>query len=184
MVWSIIQIFVSINFGNKDAKSQQKGKQNRIYKTEYITSRTESVDVISAGASKGACPIVISVAISLRASFFEETSVLTRLTRVRRSKRAATAKLRRSKRFASALACHSHSSRVFHRQFQLRWTNYVQIRRTTRGQAFTNSGCSTVRNDRHRDVVNVDEADVEEIKITGAVECELCQCSRRFAAGA
>ena len=173
MVWSIIQIFVSINFGNKDAKSQQKGKQNRIYKTEYITSRTESVDVISAGASTGACPIVISVSISRRASFFEETSVLTRLTRVRRSKR-----------FASALARHSHSSRVFHRQFQLRWTNYVQIRRTTRGQAFTNSGCSTVRNDRHRDVVNVDEADVEEIKITGAVECELCQCSRRFAAGA
>ncbi|KAH0867271.1 LOW QUALITY PROTEIN: hypothetical protein HID58_074293 [Brassica napus] len=119
------------------------------------------------GASEEACTVVISITISRRASFLEESRVLTRLTLVRRSKRAATAILWRSKRFASTLARHSH---CVNRYFQLSRTNAVEISRASRGVAFTDSISSAARNDHHGDVVTVHKADVEEIKIVGAVD--------------
>ena len=96
------------------------------YILPWVRRRTESDEVISSGASKRTCSIVVSITISSRTRVFEKQRVLARLTRVRRCKRAATAILRRPKRLTSAFASHSICS-PRRRHFQLSRTRAVEL---------------------------------------------------------
>lgn len=133
----------------------------------------EGDDVIRGlGACEGAAQIIVGVAVRTWARGFEDQRVRRRFTRVRRSKRAAAAIFRRPKRLARAFASHRlFSSSVDARHPQLRRTRAVQIHDASRAAAVLPR--ASLRDDEHRDVVSVDEADVVEIETVRSVEREL-----------
>ena len=92
--------------------------------------------------------------------------------------------MRITKSLTRALARHALVTAVTH-NLQLRRAPRVQIHHAARGGAVSGTG-SALRLHRHREVVAVDEADVEEVEPAGAVEGELCERGGRggSAAGA
>lgn len=99
-----------------------------------------------------------------------------RRTRFRRPVLAGTAKLRRVKRRARALARHHRAAPVSN--LKLRWTRAVQVRHAPRVLAVTGSPSSP---HSHSHVVTVHETHVVEVLVTvaGASDRELHQRHRR-----
>lgn len=128
--------------------------------------------IIRRCACESAGPVIVRIAVSVRARAFEDLGVCRWLAGVWCSIRAAATVLRLAKRLASALASHVAVG-LGARDLKLRWARVVEIGDAS-GSRTVLTG-ATLRDDLHREVVAIDQADIEEIEATGAIERELGQ---------
>ena len=145
----------------------------------------ENDQVISRSARVGAGLVIIRVAIRAWASVLKVKRVHRRTTRVGRGvsltaaipwipKRLTRAPTRDTPATAISSIPTGHP--------KVRGTRAVEVHQTPGGAA-PSSG-ATLRNDQHREVITVDQADVIEVQTVGTVEREFRQCRRWLCAGA
>lgn len=135
-----------------------------------IRQRAEDYNVVRRGACVSTSLVIIRVAIRAWASMLKKQREHRGLTRVGRSVRLTTTKLRIPKRFARAPTRHSSHSTLA-RDPQRPRTLAVQVHKTPRGAA--SPSCTSTWHHKHWQVVPIHQADVIKIQAVGAVESEL-----------
>jgi hypothetical protein len=131
----------------------------------------KSDGIISRSTSESASSIIISITISAWTRTLKKLRVGARFACCWRTIIATTAILWIPKSFTRAFTRDTLTAVTTH-YFQFHRTRRVQVDRTTRHGAVSAAGF-TVRFNQHREIVTVDETDVEEIKSAVAVKCKL-----------
>lgn len=151
--------------------SKQKNPSNPIYQKPelWLSSGAESDQVVSSSTSEGTRGVVISVAVSSRASVLELPRVIRGRASLRRGVSSLAAKLIRFERRARAFTRHNVPTVD---DAKLVRTNRVEVGDAARVLAVSGSSLGL---DPHLDVVTVDEAQVVEIFAGVALDCELSQ---------
>lgn len=158
----------------KKKESQAERERERDQSCSVPGCRRAEGDFVvrSHGAREGGACVVISVAVSSRASVLEELRVRRRLTGVRISVIATATKLRLSEGLAGAPACYALPFVVAGQDAKVRWAAAVEINCAPCGTAFSRWGAAS-RDDEDGKVVAVNETDVEEVQPVASGEGEL-----------
>lgn len=142
-----------------------------------VGGRTEGYGVVGPRtACKGAGFVIVRIAVSVRTCAFEDLRISRWLACIGSAKRAITTVLRLSKGFTRALASNTSAATVGH-NLKLRRTRGVQVDNASR--ACTIGSVTTLRNDKHGEVVAVDQTDIIEVLATIAIELELSKSGGR-----